>query len=73
MEGPDGSFNEPALRCDSCQAIMRRSTLHKFGACTKCGNKRMRNIEFFDEKERDQMQEWGFVDFLNEFEEVPDE
>ncbi len=72
-EPNDDAFTDPVLRCDSCQALMKRETLHKFGACTKCGNKRMRNLTIFNDKEKTQMEEWGFYDFVGEYEAVGDE
>ena len=72
-EPNDDAFSDPVLRCDSCQALLRRETLHKFGACTKCGNKRMRNLTVFNDEEKAQMEEWGFSDFVNEYEAVGDE
>ena len=50
-----------------------RTTLHKVGACSKCGNKRMRNLTVMNEIENAQIKEWGFVDFANEYEVVADE
>lgn len=72
-EPNDDEFTDPVLRCDSCQALLRRKTLHKFGACNKCGNKRMRNLTVFNDEEKAQMEEWGFQDFVNEYEAVDDE
>ncbi len=69
---PEGEFSDPVLRCDSCQALVKRKSLHKLGACPKCGNKRVRNLTVLNEKERDQLREWGFQDFANEFQETPD-
>ena len=69
----DEGFTDPVLRCDSCQVLVKRNALHKFGACTKCGNKRMRNLTVFNGDERDQMLEWGFDDFVAEYEAVADE
>ncbi len=69
----EGEFTDPVLRCDSCQALVKRETLHKLGACPECGNKRMRDLTVFNEKERDQLLEWGFDDFVNEYEGVDHE
>jgi hypothetical protein len=69
---PDG-FDEPVLRCDSCQALMRRTTIRTHGACKKCGNKRMRNVAFMNETERDEIAGWGFHKFLERFEAVQDD
>ena len=69
----EGEFTDPVLRCDSCQCLVKRKSLHKLGACPECGNKRVRNLTVFNEKERDQLVEWGFQDFVNEYEAVDDE
>jgi len=70
---PNGEdFLDPVLRCDSCQTLLKRETLHKIGSCSKCGNKRMRNLTVFDEDERDQMLDWGFDEFVSEYELVDD-
>lgn len=66
-------FPDPVVRCDSCQALVRRTTLRKLGSCNKCGNKRMRSIDVFDDKEEAQLKEWGFNEFLSEFQVIPDE
>ena len=58
---------DPVLRCDSCQALVKRTTLHKHGSCIKCGNRRIRNVTVFNEDEKKQMEEWGFHEFVAEF------
>lgn len=69
---PD-NFTDPVLRCDSCNVLVRRKTIHKIGCCDKCGNKRFKDLATFDETERDQMIVWGLDAFVEEFQEVPDE
>ncbi len=66
-------FSDPVLRCDSCQKIIKRKTLHTIGACPACGNKRIRNVTVFNEDEKAQMEKWGFHDFVNDFTPVDDE
>lgn len=66
-------FTDPVVRCDSCQALIKRETLYKLGNCDKCGNKRVRNLTVFNDEERDQMIEWGFQSFVDEYQAVPDE
>lgn len=66
-------FTDPVLRCDSCNILVRRKTVHKLGSCDKCGNKRFKNLTIFNDEEKAQMEKWGFQDFVNEFEEVPGE
>lgn len=63
----DEGFTDPVVRCDSCQALLRRETLHKRGKCNKCGNRRVRNLTVFDENEKKQMEEWGLHEFVSEF------
>jgi len=67
-----GEFLDPVVRCDSCQALIKRTTLRKVGSCDKCGNKRMRNLTVFNEDEKAQMEGWGFQEFVAQYEEVPD-
>ncbi len=76
MENPvieRGPFSDPVVRCDSCQAVVKLALLKKIGACSHCGNKRVRNVTVFNEEARALMEEWGFHEFLNQFEAVPDE
>ena len=63
---------EPVFRCDSCQELLLYTEIKKLGSCSKCGNKRMRNVTIFNEKEKVQMEAWGLSDFLSQFEEVTD-
>jgi len=63
-------FTDPVLRCDSCNVLVTRKTLHKIGGCDKCGNKRVKNVTVFDEDERQQMIDWGHQEFVDEFEVV---
>ena len=57
----------PVLRCDSCQALVRRETVRSLGSCDKCGNRRMRNLTLFNESEKEQLLAWGLHDFVAEF------
>jgi len=66
-EVAEEGFVDPVLRCDSCQALVTRETIHKHGACIKCGNRRLRNLTVFDEHERKQMMDWGLTDFVKLF------
>ncbi len=63
-------FTDPVLRCDSCNVLVRRTTLHTLGSCDKCGNKRFKDVTVFDEVEQAQMIAWGFQCFVDEFQEV---
>jgi len=67
----DGSV-DPVYRCDSCQELLLLSTLHKLGSCSKCGNKRVRNVTIFNDEEKEKMEAWGLTKFVSEFEAVPD-
>ena len=69
----EGEFNDPVLRCDSCNQLVKRTTLHNLGACGHCGNKRVRALDIFNEDEKAQIEEWGFQGFLKEYAEVSDE
>ncbi len=64
----DEGFTDPVVRCDSCQALLKRATLHKHGRCNKCGNRRIRNLTVLSESEAKQIEEWGYSDFLKKFE-----
>lgn len=59
---------DPVLRCDSCQEIVKLDTLHSLGMCPKCGNKRMRSVTVLSVKEKQKVAEWGYEEFLTEFE-----
>ena len=69
------NFNDPVLRCDSCQALLLRKDLHKFGRCQHCGNTRVRSLLVFNEQEYAQLKNWtasGQIDpdFIKVFEGV---
>ena len=40
----DGPFNDPVVRCDSCQRLLLVKALKEAGACEKCGNTKVRNL-----------------------------
>jgi hypothetical protein len=66
----DAPFEDPVVRCDSCQRLLLVSKLKEFGACL-CGNTKVRNVRGFNDAEQAKMEEWG-VDpaFLKLFEPV---
>ncbi|MAH47227.1 hypothetical protein CMI37_15490 [Candidatus Pacearchaeota archaeon] len=65
------AFADPIVRCDSCQALVRRGTIHKLGCCDKCGNRRMRNVLIIKENEMQICKDWDLdADFLALFEET---
>lgn len=70
---PQEAFTDPVVRCDSCTKLVKAGLLKKLGACPNCGNKRVRNVTIFNEEEKEQLTEWGFHDFLKEFEGVEDD
>ena len=61
---------DPVFRCHSCQKLVKLETLHKLGVCPHCGNKRVIDLKIFNEDEAAQIKEWGYEDFLKEFEGV---
>ena len=67
-------FNEPVLRCDSCNKIVSKGTITALGLCNHCGNKRFRPVDVIGELELMQIKKLdGSEAFLELFEEVPDE
>lgn len=72
MYESDAPFQDPVVRCDSCQRILMVSKLKELGGCV-CGSRKVRNLKGFDDKEQALMQEWG-VDpvFINLFEPLAD-
>ena len=51
-------FNDPVVRCDSCQALLRREDIRALGSCT-CGNRKIRNLLVCNDEEMEQMRAWG--------------
>ena len=66
LKQPDGaSFREPVVRCDSCAKIVLVADIEKYGLCDKCGNRRFRNVNSFNDEELLQMIKIGVPeDFL---------
>ena len=71
MYGKDDPFKDPVLRCDSCSSLVFAEDLRDHGMCPKCGNRKVRNLQVFDEDEFVLMKERN-VDpvFLKLFEET---
>jgi len=66
----DGPFRDPVVRCDSCQRLLFREQVQKYGGCF-CGSKRIRNVRSFTPEERELMiQKNVDPDFLALFEEI---
>ena len=40
----DGPFNDPVVRCDSCQTLLLVKILKEDGQCLRCGNTKVRNL-----------------------------
>lgn len=69
----DAPFNDPVVRCDSCNKVILLDRLRKLGMC-ECGNRKVRSLQTFTTEERDQMTGWGVdPDFLALFEGVPND
>jgi len=68
--GNDGSFNDPVVRCDSCNNLIQREAIQEKGLCPECGNRKVRNVQTFNSKELQQMKDWNIdPDFIGLFEE----
>jgi hypothetical protein len=67
----DAPFEDPVVRCESCQTLLFRNRLKEFGKCYSCGARKVRNVDMLSGEENRQMREAG-VDpaFLKLFEEV---
>ena len=65
------AFPDPVVRCDSCQALIRRKHVHTMGCCPECGNKRFRNVLTLKDTEMEKMKEWNIdPEFIALFEGV---
>lgn len=70
MYGKDAPFHDPVVRCDSCNKIIRTSTLRQLGMC-ECGNRKIRNLQTFTSEERTTMEGWGIdPEFFAQFQAV---
>jgi hypothetical protein len=54
----DGPFQEPVLRCDSCNQLVLASTLREIGMCPHCSNTRVRNARTMTDKDMEKAKEW---------------
>lgn len=71
--GKDAPFEDPVVRCDSCQTMIFRKELTTLGRCPKCGRRKVRNCDVFSEAEFQRMRDKGVdPDFLALFEGVPE-
>lgn len=68
----DAPFEDPVVRCDSCQTLLLCTELRKLGRCAKCGGHKVRNVFSFSEGEWKIMKEEWQVDpeFLKLFEPI---
>ena len=64
-----GVFNDPVVRCNECQKLLRREELAKIGNCKLCGSKSVKEVLTFNSREQKLMRKWGVdEDFLALFE-----
>lgn len=65
----DGPFNDPIVRCASCQKIILRETIRDAGMCPVCGNRRVTNVLLLSEEEMANLKTRNIdPDFLELFE-----
>jgi predicted RNA-binding Zn-ribbon protein involved in translation (DUF1610 family) len=65
----DGPFNDPVVRCDSCNKLVLTENIRRFGKCPECGRNKFWNLRSFSSKERAWMIEKDVdPDFLTLFE-----
>jgi hypothetical protein len=70
----DAPFEDPVVRCDSCQTLLLVTKLRELGRCGKCGSHKVRNVFAFTPEERAEMIVWGVdEEFLKLFESVEGE
>ena len=70
MYESDAPFQDPVVRCDSCQRILMVEKLKEMGSCI-CGSRKVRNLKGFNEKEAALMKEWAIDPaFLKLFEPI---
>lgn len=71
MYGKDDPFRDPVLRCDSCSTIIFVEDLKEHGMCLKCGNRKVRNLQTFNDEELAQMKDRNIdPEFIKLFEGV---
>jgi len=64
----EGPFEDPIMRCDSCQALIKRDSIQHLGMCSECGNKRFRNVLILTEEEQGKLVGMGIdPEWLNLF------
>lgn len=61
---------DPVFRCCSCNKLVKTTTLHKIGMCSKCGNRRVASVTVLNTGERNKIVDWGYDDFAELFEAV---
>jgi hypothetical protein len=57
-----GVFDEPVLRCDRCETLIRRQVMLALGQCPQCGNRRVRSLAGFNRWEYWKMKYWWKID-----------
>ena len=71
--GDKDKFQDPVLRCDSCNKLVLSKDLFRLGVCPECGNRKVRKVLLFKEEEFVWMREQGIdPEFFKEFESVPE-
>ena len=67
----DAPFEDPVVRCTECSELLLREVIHKLGMCSKCGNKRMRNVLVLSVEEMQELKDKNIdPEFLKLFEGV---
>jgi len=64
-------FQEPVVRCDSCNAMVYVRHIHKMGCCSECGNRRFRMMHTMKGEELERLKKDGVdPEYLALWEEV---
>lgn len=66
----DGKFEDPIVRCDSCNKLIDRAGLLQVGMCPHCGHRKVRKVLQFAESEIQWARENLDPEFMALFEEV---
>ena len=51
-------FNDPIIRCESCQELLLRATVSEIGCCSRCGNRRVKNVNILQPDEMEKLKKW---------------
>jgi Zn finger protein HypA/HybF involved in hydrogenase expression len=70
----DGPFEDPLIRCNNCGTLHMTEKWKKKGYCSKCGNRRCRNVIHLTDEEFIICRNWPVdPDFMKLFEQVDDD